>query len=75
MGHGTQDIRGGGGEELARRETNPGAALSDDHRLAIASVLPHVLVVSRRTVRKNKFVDFVGTWLSTLLESLGFSFL
>lgn len=23
-------------------------------------VLPRVLIVSRRTVRKNKFVDFVG---------------
>lgn len=23
-------------------------------------ILPRVLIVSRRTVRKNKFVDFVG---------------
>jgi hypothetical protein len=26
----------------------------------LSMVLPRVLIVSRRTVRKNKFVDFVG---------------
>jgi hypothetical protein len=26
----------------------------------LSCVLPRVLIVSRRTVRKNKFVDFVG---------------
>jgi hypothetical protein len=26
----------------------------------LSRVLPRVLIVSRRTVRKNKFVDFVG---------------
>ena len=31
----------------------------------LASVLPRVLIVSRRTVRKNKFVDFVGKSLLT----------
>lgn len=26
----------------------------------LSVILPRVLIVSRRTVRKNKFVDFVG---------------
>lgn len=26
----------------------------------LSMILPRVLIVSRRTVRKNKFVDFVG---------------
>lgn len=29
----------------------------------LAVILPRVLIVSRRTVRKNKFVDFVGNIL------------
>lgn len=66
MGHGVPNYGGGGGggEDLARRGTNPSAAAVSDEGLEIASVLPHVLVVSRRTVRKNKFVDFVGTYLA-----------
>ncbi|WZY88727.1 hypothetical protein YC2023_045462 [Brassica napus] len=32
----------------------------------LSQVLPRVLVVSRRTVRKNKFVDFVGSSLTSL---------
>ena len=31
----------------------------------LSRVLPRVLIVSRRTVRKNKFVDFVGEFLIT----------
>lgn len=36
----------------------------------LSCVLPRVLIVSRRTVRKNKFVDFVGAcvlFLSSVL--------
>lgn len=29
----------------------------------LSMILPRVLIVSRRTVRKNKFVDFVGKLL------------
>ncbi|KAM3306205.1 putative glutamine amidotransferase GAT1-2.1 isoform X1 [Capsicum chacoense] len=44
--------------------------------LAMASaelsvVLPRVLIVSRRTVRKNKFVDFVGEYHLDLIVSYG----
>lgn len=28
--------------------------------IGLSQVLPRVLIVSRRTLRKNKFVDFVG---------------
>ncbi|KAL2650670.1 hypothetical protein R1flu_018798 [Riccia fluitans] len=38
---------------------------------AIAAVLPRVLVVSRRTVRKNKFVDFVGEYHLDLIVRYG----
>ncbi|XP_002968849.2 putative glutamine amidotransferase GAT1_2.1 [Selaginella moellendorffii] len=37
----------------------------------LASVLPRVLIVSRRTVRKNKFVDFVGEYHLDLIVSYG----
>jgi hypothetical protein len=37
-----------------------GAAKDSAMEQQLASVLPRVLIVSRRTVRKNKFVDFVG---------------
>lgn len=32
----------------------------------LSVILPRVLIVSRRTVRKNKFVDFVGTYIFIL---------
>ncbi|KAL3701059.1 hypothetical protein R1sor_019081 [Riccia sorocarpa] len=38
---------------------------------ALAAVLPRVLVVSRRTVRKNKFVDFVGEYHLDLIVKYG----
>ncbi|BBM97289.1 putative glutamine amidotransferase [Marchantia polymorpha subsp. ruderalis] len=44
---------------------------SGDEVLPLASVLPRVLVVSRRTVRKNKFVDFVGEYHLDLVVSYG----
>lgn len=34
-------------------------------------ILPRVLIVSRRTVRKNKFVDFVGEYHLDLIVSYG----
>jgi hypothetical protein len=34
----------------------------------LSSVLPRVLIVSSRTVRKNKFVNFVGELLSLSLS-------
>lgn len=37
----------------------------------ISSVLPRVLIVSRRTVRKNKFVDFVGEYHLDLIVKYG----
>ncbi|KAJ7296495.1 hypothetical protein O6H91_Y119200 [Diphasiastrum complanatum] len=37
----------------------------------LASVLPRVLIVSRRSVRKNKFVDFVGEYHLDLIVSYG----
>lgn len=37
----------------------------------LASVLPRVLIVSRRTVRKNKFVDFVGEYHLDLIVRYG----
>ncbi|CAI9110649.1 OLC1v1010713C3 [Oldenlandia corymbosa var. corymbosa] len=37
----------------------------------LSNVLPRVLIVSRRTVRKNKFVDFVGEYHLDLIVSYG----
>ncbi|KAG5623642.1 hypothetical protein H5410_008860 [Solanum commersonii] len=37
----------------------------------LSVVLPRVLIVSRRTVRKNKFVDFVGEYHLDLIVSYG----
>ncbi|GKU90276.1 hypothetical protein SLEP1_g4286 [Rubroshorea leprosula] len=37
----------------------------------ISSVLPRVLIVSRRAVRKNKFVDFVGEYHLDLIVNYG----
>ncbi|XP_016437461.1 putative glutamine amidotransferase GAT1_2.1 [Nicotiana tabacum] len=37
----------------------------------LSIVLPRVLIVSRRTVRKNKFVDFVGEYHLDLIVSYG----
>ncbi|PQP96662.1 hypothetical protein Pyn_39372 [Prunus yedoensis var. nudiflora] len=37
----------------------------------VSMVLPRVLIVSRRTLRKNKFVDFVGEYHLDLIVSYG----
>ncbi|PRQ40290.1 putative gamma-glutamyl-gamma-aminobutyrate hydrolase [Rosa chinensis] len=37
----------------------------------LSMVLPRVLIVSRRTLRKNKFVDFVGEYHLDLIVSYG----
>ncbi|XP_042506106.1 putative glutamine amidotransferase GAT1_2.1 [Macadamia integrifolia] len=37
----------------------------------LSSILPRVLIVSRRSVRKNKFVDFVGEYHLDLIVSYG----
>ncbi|KAL9352516.1 hypothetical protein Peur_055196 [Populus x canadensis] len=37
----------------------------------LSMILPRVLIVSRRTVRKNKFVDFVGEYHLDLIVSYG----
>ncbi|XP_061337372.1 LOW QUALITY PROTEIN: putative glutamine amidotransferase GAT1_2.1 [Gastrolobium bilobum] len=37
----------------------------------ISLILPRVLIVSRRTIRKNKFVDFVGEYHLDLIVSYG----
>nr|GMD24873.1 putative glutamine amidotransferase GAT1_2.1 [Ipomoea batatas] len=37
----------------------------------LSTILPRVLIVSRRTVRKNKFVDFVGEYHLDLIVSYG----
>lgn len=42
-----------------RREKRAEMEVSS-HTNDLSLVLPRVLIVSRRTVRKNKFVDFVG---------------
>ncbi|EEF35395.1 Gamma-glutamyl-gamma-aminobutyrate hydrolase, putative [Ricinus communis] len=42
---------------------------NDDSNLSM--VLPRVLIVSRRTLRKNKFVDFVGEFHLDLIVSYG----
>ncbi|XP_010554430.1 PREDICTED: uncharacterized protein LOC104824153 [Tarenaya hassleriana] len=42
-------------------------AASDD----LSRILPRVLIVSRRTVRKNKFVDFVGEYHLDLIVGYG----
>lgn len=48
------------------------AALDTQDAIAdLASVLPRVLIVSRRTVRKNKFVDFVGEYHLDLIVKYG----
>ncbi|XP_078444392.1 putative glutamine amidotransferase GAT1_2.1 [Wolffia australiana] len=39
--------------------------------LELGKLLPRVLIVSRRTVRKNKFVDFVGEYHLDLIVSYG----
>lgn len=44
-----------------------GSLSSDD----LSMILPRVLIVSRRTVRKNKFVDFVGEYHLDLIVSYG----
>lgn len=38
----------------------------------LSTILPRVLIVSRRTVRKNKFVDFVGMSSIRSCELIGF---
>ncbi|XP_014507902.1 uncharacterized protein LOC106767506 [Vigna radiata var. radiata] len=37
----------------------------------LSGILPRVLIVSRRTLRKNKFVDFVGEYHLDLIVSYG----
>ncbi|KAK6255748.1 Peptidase C26 - like 3 [Theobroma cacao] len=37
----------------------------------MASLPPRVLIVSRRTVRKNKFVDFIGEYHLDLIVGYG----
>ncbi|KAK9106232.1 hypothetical protein Scep_023076 [Stephania cephalantha] len=37
----------------------------------LSTILPRVLIVSRRTVRKNKFVDFVGEYHLDLIVGYG----
>ncbi|MED6142982.1 hypothetical protein PIB30_002805 [Stylosanthes scabra] len=37
----------------------------------LSNILPRVLIVSRRTVRKNKFVDFVGEYHLDLIVGYG----
>ncbi|XP_030461177.2 putative glutamine amidotransferase GAT1_2.1 isoform X2 [Syzygium oleosum] len=37
----------------------------------LSGILPRVLIVSRRTVRKNKFVDFVGEYHLDLIVAYG----
>ncbi|KFK43766.1 hypothetical protein AALP_AA1G169800 [Arabis alpina] len=44
--------------------------VADDHNLS-SKILPRVLIVSRRTLRKNKFVDFVGEYHLDLIVSCG----
>ncbi|VVA91397.1 unnamed protein product [Arabis nemorensis] len=44
--------------------------VADDHNLS-SMILPRVLIVSRRTLRKNKFVDFVGEYHLDLIVSYG----
>eukprot|EP01018_Ginkgo_biloba_P026150 Gb_40637 [translate_table: standard] len=53
------------GSELEMVMNDPPAATE------LASVLPRVLIVSRRTVRKNKFVDFVGEYHLDLIVNYG----
>lgn len=36
----------------------------------LSTIMPRVLIVSRRTVRKNKFVDFVGSFFSLIFSFL-----
>ncbi|CAH8353863.1 unnamed protein product [Eruca vesicaria subsp. sativa] len=44
--------------------------VANDHHLS-SKILPRVLIVSRRTLRKNKFVDFVGEYHLDLIVSNG----
>eukprot|EP00249_Psilotum_nudum_P015820 c25535_g1_i1 orf=210-1592(-) len=46
-------------------------SVAEDSAAELASVLPRVLIVSRRTVRKNKFVDFVGEYHLDLIVKYG----
>ncbi|KAL8138052.1 hypothetical protein V2J09_004053 [Rumex salicifolius] len=43
----------------------------DKVKTDLSSILPRVLIVSRRTLRKNKFVDFVGEYHLDLIVSYG----
>uniref|UniRef100_A0A7N0SZA6 Uncharacterized protein n=1 Tax=Kalanchoe fedtschenkoi TaxID=63787 RepID=A0A7N0SZA6_KALFE len=47
---------------------SPAAASSPSD---LSLILPRVIIVSRRTVRKNKFVDFVGEYHLDLIVSYG----
>ncbi|HVO33789.1 MAG TPA: type 1 glutamine amidotransferase [Elusimicrobiota bacterium] len=50
-------------------------SLRQQHGLALGSIrrsrFPHVLVTTRRTIRKNKYVDYVGEYHLELLVKLG----
>ncbi|GAB2280036.1 hypothetical protein Dimus_014674 [Dionaea muscipula] len=52
-------------EEGYYSSPSPGSAAD------LSMILPRVLIVSRRTVRKNKFVDFVGEYHLDLIVSYG----
>eukprot|EP00897_Mesotaenium_endlicherianum_P008567 jgi/Mesen1/7739/ME000407S06968 len=52
-------------------QLNGGAGEAAAAAAALAHVLPRVLIVSRRTVRKNKFVDFVGEYHLDLIVKYG----
>ncbi|KAJ0257040.1 putative glutamine amidotransferase GAT1 [Hirschfeldia incana] len=45
--------------------------VAKDNDLSTSKLLPRVLIVSRRTLRKNKFVDFVGEYHLDLIVSNG----
>ncbi|KAJ4915839.1 Class I glutamine amidotransferase-like superfamily protein [Raphanus sativus] len=45
--------------------------VANDNDLLTSKILPRVLIVSRRTLRKNKFVDFVGEYHLDLIVSNG----
>ncbi|CAI0451432.1 unnamed protein product [Linum tenue] len=47
------------------------AAAPSPHRDQLSVILPRVLIVSRRTLRKNKFVDFVGEYHLDLIVGYG----
>lgn len=50
---------------------SPARMITDENAAELASMLPRVLIVSRRTVRKNKFVDFVGEYHLDLIVKYG----